>query len=148
MRSCYTTVLWQIEQVSKQDHWAPEKQICAINSATFGLKFDYWTRASSNLIICRAKFLHSTAIRRMLSLCGYTSTIRQGSDECCRFLAILPMYPKNCYITMYAIFAYMDCQGGMMPEHFFKSETREKMNFGLQFALVQQSVWVNKHKTS
>ena len=104
-------MLWQIEQVSKHDHWTHTKQICSTNSATFGLKFDYRTRALSNLIICQAIYRHSTGIRRMYHLFGYISTIRQGSDECCRFFATLPMYPKNGYIAMYAIFAYMDSQG-------------------------------------
>ena len=58
-------MLWQIEQGSKHDHWTHAKQICSINSATFGLKFDYRTRASSNLIICQAIFRHSTGNRRM-----------------------------------------------------------------------------------
>ena len=53
-------------------------------------------------------------IRRGFGECiifAYISTIRQGSDECCRVFATLPMYPKNGYIAMYAIFAYMDSQG-------------------------------------
>ena len=50
---------------SKQDHWAPEKQICSTNSATLGLKFDYRTRPSSNLTNFQAIFRHSTGIRRM-----------------------------------------------------------------------------------
>ena len=58
-------MLWQIEQVSKQDHWAPEKQVCSINSVTLGFKFDYRTRASSNLPNFQAIFRHSTGIRRM-----------------------------------------------------------------------------------
>ena len=65
-------MLWQIEQVSKQCHWAPEKQICSINSATLGLKFDYRIRAASNLLHFQPIFRHSKGIRRMyhfLAIC-------------------------------------------------------------------------------